>query len=646
MKNKLFYVLSFLISLSLLLLPAGYVFSQTGSSIDIKEVKTDNYPEVELYFSLVDSSGIPIEDLNKEDINLEIEGNEIADLELGDIVNTESPLYIALLLDNSGSMKGGRLENAKESAKEFISYLKEIDEVKIFAFNDTVEAIQDFTSDGDVLSGSIDSIEMEGQNTVLYDAVLDAARDLGRKPIGNRAIILLTDGKDDSATTTIEDSIDQAKENRVPIYCVGFGDIFNQENKANFDEDAHRALYRLAKLTNGKFFIAEQEEDLVENFNKISEILKKQYVLKFNSSLPKDGKSYDISLSIGSYAEVLMDNYEIITPTFDIEVDLDSIEDNLTVEEEIEITPNIIIDPNKFEIGNEIDSVKYYLDSESILIKEADEPPYSIVFNPEEIDYGQHTLILKAEDSIGREYRVEKILNISQKENYLLYYIIGGVMLLAIIIALIIILVVRKKKRAQPEYGGDFGYGEEGALPDMDITEDEERFEPGSTIEEDDSGSSTLIDEGFSGDGDKKISDTIIKPEGVKEFVPLAWLVIVKGVKEGKEFEIPPKRQPNKRRLTIGRNTDNDIVIDDETASRNHAFLVLEEKKYKIGDALSANGTFINGKKIQRPRILKDGDKINIGDSEVIFKKLTFEKLNKKKKKNKKTKKKKNKESK
>ena len=70
--------------------------------------------------------------------------------------------------------------------------------------------------------------------------------------------------------------------------------------------------------------------------------------------------------------------------------------------------------------------------------------------------------------------------------------------------------------------------------------------------------------------------------------------------------------------LTIGRATDNDIVIQDVLASRHHAFLTLTPLGSEIRDAHSVNGTFVNGVRVGSA-ILLDGDVVTIGNVDLVF---------------------------
>jgi len=74
--------------------------------------------------------------------------------------------------------------------------------------------------------------------------------------------------------------------------------------------------------------------------------------------------------------------------------------------------------------------------------------------------------------------------------------------------------------------------------------------------------------------------------------------------------------------VTIGRTKTNNIVFVDPKVSRNHLLLrCLGEEKYYLIDMGSANGTYLNGKRVIVPTLLKNGDVINVGSRTNV---LTF----------------------
>lgn len=72
--------------------------------------------------------------------------------------------------------------------------------------------------------------------------------------------------------------------------------------------------------------------------------------------------------------------------------------------------------------------------------------------------------------------------------------------------------------------------------------------------------------------------------------------------------------------LTIGRSPGNGLVLDDQQASRRHAEIRRHgEGRYTLLDAGSANGTWVNGRRLPAPRELRNGDVISIGNARLRF---------------------------
>jgi pSer/pThr/pTyr-binding forkhead associated (FHA) protein/S1-C subfamily serine protease len=72
-------------------------------------------------------------------------------------------------------------------------------------------------------------------------------------------------------------------------------------------------------------------------------------------------------------------------------------------------------------------------------------------------------------------------------------------------------------------------------------------------------------------------------------------------------------------RMRLGRAGHNDIVLDDSTASREHAEIEVAEDQVMLRDLGSANGTFVNDAQLTAPQLLHDGDRICIGHTLLVF---------------------------
>lgn len=67
-----------------------------------------------------------------------------------------------------------------------------------------------------------------------------------------------------------------------------------------------------------------------------------------------------------------------------------------------------------------------------------------------------------------------------------------------------------------------------------------------------------------------------------------------------------------------GRHTDSDLFLDDITVSRRHAEIVREGGKFRIQDAGSLNGTYVNRQRVESAQ-LTSGDELQIGKFKIIF---------------------------
>lgn len=114
----------------------------------------------------------------------------------------------------------------------------------------------------------------------------------------------------------------------------------------------------------------------------------------------------------------------------------------------------------------------------------------------------------------------------------------------------------------------------------------------------------------------KTPSQTLLLPEEAPTY---AWLIVLNGPRRGMLYRI------KKTGVTIGRDADNTIVINDETASRHHLRLTVESgissPQVYIQDMASVNGVFVNGVRITR-QMLRDEDRIMVGDTIFVFKHL------------------------
>jgi len=91
-----------------------------------------------------------------------------------------------------------------------------------------------------------------------------------------------------------------------------------------------------------------------------------------------------------------------------------------------------------------------------------------------------------------------------------------------------------------------------------------------------------------------------------------AKLQVTKGPSKGKVYPLVGKV------VMVGKGPENSVRIPDPAVSTRHCGIQIDDSKFEIKDMGSANGTYVNGKKVQA-RFLRNGDLINLGQSELRF---------------------------
>lgn len=105
----------------------------------------------------------------------------------------------------------------------------------------------------------------------------------------------------------------------------------------------------------------------------------------------------------------------------------------------------------------------------------------------------------------------------------------------------------------------------------------------------------------------------VLAPFVFGEGNPWGWLEHRSGRFQGQKLAL------NRFVISIGREEDNDIWLDDETASRYHAELAWDAGQVYITDCGSLNGVQLNGRRIRGTLVIKNGDLVEIGSHRFVF---------------------------
>jgi Ca-activated chloride channel family protein len=250
--------------------------------------------------TVVDSRGVAVTNLKLEDFELRIDGqlNPISEIH-----RSETPVRMAMLFDNSGSLSAAR-EFEKHAATQFFqNVLRPVDQAAIYSVSTNVELSQPMTSDVRLLQKTIEHFGRPEGSTSLYDGIFAALTYL-RPFSGRRVIIIVSDGRD---TTSRHDHDFDATLKRLlgdecQIYVVQTG-LYDNANVR--DLAAERRMEEFAAQTGGAVYIPKTVPDLEEAFAQIAADLAQQYVLSYYPTQDKrDGRYHLIAVRVKTKSNV------------------------------------------------------------------------------------------------------------------------------------------------------------------------------------------------------------------------------------------------------------------------------------------------------------------------------------------------------
>lgn len=260
--------------------PAGNVTINYIEAINSSD-QTSN--QVSVYATVSGDDENPVSDIPVQGFKIMEDGKPVEKIMVS---QTSEPVAVVLVIDTSGSMlakdKSGitAIDAVKNAAVNFISLLNKNDRIAIYSFNKEPVLEMDFSEDLSAAVNTINSLKsIPNASTCLYDTAYESVKKAAEIPKGRRAIILLTDGKDEKSgqpcsTYSANDVIDAAstKTIRVPVYTIAAG-----------KEADVRELGRISKLTGGRNLVAGSNADFTPFYKTIASQLKNQYAIRYNS---------------------------------------------------------------------------------------------------------------------------------------------------------------------------------------------------------------------------------------------------------------------------------------------------------------------------------------------------------------------------
>jgi Ca-activated chloride channel family protein len=201
-----------------------------------------------------------------------------------------APISVGIIFDISGSMKdNNNIQKAKGAIKRFLQSGNAEDEYFLVTFNHTTKLVRGFTDESASLQSDI-AFQKPGGRTALYDAVYMGLDEIKRGKNEKKALILITDGEDNSSRYSPVEIREFAKESNVQIYGIG------EEGKLGYGASE---IQNIVSITGGRAFFPNNFNELDYYVDLIHAELRNQYVLGYRpTNKVHDGKWRHIKVKL------------------------------------------------------------------------------------------------------------------------------------------------------------------------------------------------------------------------------------------------------------------------------------------------------------------------------------------------------------
>jgi Ca-activated chloride channel family protein len=203
-------------------------------------------------------------------------------------------LEMIVTMDMSGSMEDDMPE-MREAVKALLKSLRPQDRASVAGFNTSFFIVSAREATEESRIRAVNRLAAWG-GTALYDALVRSADLLQRRP-GRKAIIVFTDGDDQSSRTSAESAERRMESSDAVLYVIGQGHSARTPSLRS-------RLERLARVSGGRAFFTEDITQLIKVFEEIVEDLANQYAIWYSPERPPDNTWRRIDVDVRAKGDV------------------------------------------------------------------------------------------------------------------------------------------------------------------------------------------------------------------------------------------------------------------------------------------------------------------------------------------------------
>jgi len=220
-----------------------------------------------------------------------------AEQKISQFSSEDAPLSVGLVFDTSGSM-GSKLEKSRQAVAEFLKTMNPDDESFLVEFNDKAELALGFTRSPEEIQNKLTFTQSKGK-TALLDAVYMGLHTMKKAHNSRKAVLIISDGGDNSSRYTETEIKNLVREADVQIYSIGIFEQAASRGRTAEEMGGPGLLQEISEQTGGRLFGVENLAELPDIAAKIGLELRNQYILGYSpTNRERDGKYRKVKVTL------------------------------------------------------------------------------------------------------------------------------------------------------------------------------------------------------------------------------------------------------------------------------------------------------------------------------------------------------------
>jgi VWFA-related protein len=261
--------------------PTSITTNDTGLSTSPPVHRTDTTIRVHsdlvvIPVTVTDRSGRAVSGLEREHFAI-FEDHALQ--EITHFAAEDSPISIGIVFDTSDSM-APKLRRAREAVNVLLNTANLNDEFFLVKFSTEARIVVPRTSQFEQIRSGVATLEVNG-STALLDAIRLGIAEMKNARYSRKAIIIISDGEDNSSHWTVSELHTAVREQEIVIYAIGITDSVANSASTSSQLTGAALLKEISSQTGGRLFEVKKLDQLSSIADKIGGWLRNQYVLGY-----------------------------------------------------------------------------------------------------------------------------------------------------------------------------------------------------------------------------------------------------------------------------------------------------------------------------------------------------------------------------